>query len=51
VLAERAEHIAEIVLDRGPVERHALAGSFLEGVAIGGNGLFEARGIVLLLVL
>jgi hypothetical protein len=27
----------------GPVERHTRAGIFLQGVAIGGNGLFEPR--------
>src|SRR5262249_56329796 len=44
---EALERTAEIVLGRGPVERHALAGSFLESVAVGGDGLFEARGAAL----
>ena len=48
-LAERGEHIAEIVLGHGPVERDALSGSFLEGLAIGGGGLIEPRGAALAL--
>jgi hypothetical protein len=42
-LAEHAECIAEIILGHGPVERHARAGSFLQGVAKGGDGLVEPR--------
>ena len=34
---------AEIVLGRGPVERHALARSFLQRLAIGGDGLLQPR--------
>ena len=34
---------AEVHLGRGPFERHARAGQFLQGVAIGGNGLLEPR--------
>jgi len=34
----------EIVLGRGKSVRHALASEFAEGVAEGGDGLFEARG-------
>ena len=37
------EAYAQIVLGHGPVERHALAGPFLQRLAIGGDGLFEPR--------
>ncbi len=37
------ERIAEIHLGRGPIERRARAGSFLQGLAIGGNRLLEPR--------
>ena len=30
-------------LGHGPLERHALAGIFLQGLAIGGDGLLEPR--------
>src|SRR5262249_47690234 len=43
VRAEAPECNAEIVLGLRPVERHALAGSFLEGVAIGGDRLLQPR--------
>src|SRR5262249_45347737 len=39
----RLKRIAEIILGPGPVERHALAGQFLEGVAIGANCLLQPR--------
>jgi hypothetical protein len=42
-LAERFERSAEIVLGHGPLERDPLAGSFLQGFAKGGNGLYEPR--------
>jgi hypothetical protein len=37
-LAQSPERVAEIVLRHRPIERHALAGPFLEGVTIGGDG-------------
>ena len=40
-LAERSQRSAEIVLGRGPLQRHALAGAFLERLAVGGDRLFE----------
>ena len=43
------ERGAEVVLGHGPLQRHALAGSFLERRAIGGDGLLEARGAALAL--
>ena len=44
---ERRERVAEVVLRHRPLERHPLAGSFRERVAVGGDGLFEARGAAL----
>jgi hypothetical protein len=41
--AEPQERIAEVVLGPGPLERHPRAGQFLQGVAIGGDGLLEPR--------
>src|ERR1700730_12196077 len=38
------ERIAEIHLGHGPIERRARAGIFLQGLAIGGNGLLQPRG-------
>jgi hypothetical protein len=40
-LAEHRKCLAEIALCHGPVERHALAGQFVEGVAIGGDRLLQ----------
>src|SRR5262249_46808266 len=37
----------EIVLRHGPIERHALAGPFGEGCAIGSDGLLEPGGAAL----
>ena len=37
------ERSAEIHLGRGPIERHARAGPFLQGFAKGGDGLLEPR--------
>ena len=39
----RIERVAEIVLGRRPVERHALAGPFLQRRAIGGDRLLQPR--------
>jgi hypothetical protein len=36
--AQRCARLAEIVLGRGPLRRHALAGEFLQRIAIGGDG-------------
>src|SRR5436309_2918730 len=42
-LGEAPQRDALIAKTRGPVERHALAGPFLERLAIGGDGLFQLR--------
>ena len=42
-LAEPLERIAEIVLRRRPVERHALARPFLQRLAIGRDRLLKLR--------
>ena len=42
-LPEPQKRSAEIVLGQGPVERHALAGPFHEGVAIGDHRLLQPR--------
>ena len=42
-LVEHSERIAEIVLGPGPFKRHARAGIFLQGFAIGGDGLLKPR--------
>ena len=41
------EGIAEVVLRYSPIERNALAGTFLEGGAVGVDGLFQALGVAL----
>src|SRR5262249_59799020 len=46
-LAKQRERIAEIGLSHGPVERHVLAGSLLQGGAKGINCLMEPRRAVL----
>src|SRR5258707_1391692 len=48
-LAEQLQRSAEIVLCRGPVERHALARPLFKGLAIGGDGLVEVCGVALAL--
>ena len=45
-LCQRSQGEAEIVLGRGPIERHALAGADLESGAIGSDGLFQNRPFV-----
>src|SRR5712671_402526 len=43
-LTKHPERIAEIVLGHGPLERHALAGVFLQRVAKGDDGFLQPRG-------
>jgi hypothetical protein len=44
VLVEKgAINQGEIHLGKGPIERHARAGIFLQGLAIGGDGLLKPR--------
>jgi type I restriction enzyme M protein len=41
MIAEHRQRNAEIVLGYPPIARHAFAGPFLQGVAIGGDGVLE----------
>jgi hypothetical protein len=43
VLAKAKQRGAEIILDRGPLERHALAGPFLQRFVIGSDSVIEKR--------
>src|SRR5258708_38922105 len=42
-LSEGGKRMAQIVLGRGPLERHALAGPFLQRLAIASDGLVKLR--------
>ncbi len=42
-MAEGFQRGAEVVLGHGPGQRHTVAGAFQQGVAIGGDGLFQPR--------
>ena len=47
MLGQFQDGITKVDLGPPPIERHALAGPFLERLAIGGDGLLELGGAVL----
>jgi hypothetical protein len=42
-MAELMKHMAKIVLCRSPLARRTLAGQFLKGIAIRGNGFLQPK--------